>query len=256
MNAPLSAAEREFIYTATQILQEKARRKRQNLFERLYPEEDTVQPDGEIIHSRHKYAKHMEFLKAGADYRERCAMAGNRVGKTYGMGGYECTCHLTGLYPDWWEGRRFTRPIRAWAAGKTNETTRDIVQQTLMGELVKDAAGRKGFDGTGIIPAKKIGAMTFKKGGSDLLDKAKIRHKSGGWSILGIKSYEQGRGAFEGTAQHVIWMDEEPPLDVYGECVIRTATTNGIVMVTFTPLEGLSETVLQFMPQEMQPDAT
>ena len=32
------------------------------------------------------------------------------------------TCHLTGRYPPWWEGRRFSGPVRAWAAGKTNET--------------------------------------------------------------------------------------------------------------------------------------
>ncbi len=31
-----------------------------------------------------------------------------------------------GRYPDWWEGRRFSGPVRAWAAGKTNETTRDV----------------------------------------------------------------------------------------------------------------------------------
>jgi hypothetical protein len=53
-------------------------------------------------------------------------MAANRVGKTEGAGGYEMTCHLTGRYPDWWEGRRFSGPVRAWAAGKTNETTRDV----------------------------------------------------------------------------------------------------------------------------------
>jgi phage terminase large subunit-like protein len=46
----------------------------------------------------------------------------------------------------------------------------------------------------------------------------------------------------------VIWLDEEPDISIYGECVIRTATTSGIVMLTFTPLEGMSETVLQFMP--------
>jgi phage terminase large subunit-like protein len=173
---------------------------------------------------------------------------------TFGMGGYELTAHLTGRYPGWWAGRRFTRPIRAWAAGKTRETTRDIVQATLMGELVKTATGRKFFDGTGVIPADAFGNMSFRSGGSDLLDTIKIRHASGGWSSLGFKSYEQGRGAFEGTAQHAIWLDEEPPEDVYGECLIRTATTNGIIMLTFTPLEGLSEVVMQFLPQEMRLD--
>ena len=74
-----------------------------------------------------------------------------------------------------------------------------------------------------------------------------VRHVSGGWSRLGFKAYEQGRGSFEGTAKHVIWLDEECPLDVYGECLIRTATTGGITMLTFTPLQGITETVRQFM---------
>ncbi len=43
-------------------------------------------------------------------------------------------------------------------------------------------------------------------------------------------------------------------MDVYGECLIRTATTNGIVMLTFTPLAGMSAVVLQFMPAEFRPD--
>ncbi len=80
-----------------------------------------------------------------------------------------------------------------------------------------------------------------------------MRHASGGWSVLGLKAYNQGRGSFEGTAQHVIWLDEEPPMDVYGECLIRTATTDGIVMLTFTPLAGMSEVVLGFLPAEMRP---
>jgi phage terminase large subunit-like protein len=53
-----------------------------------------------------------------------------------------------------------------------------------------------------------------------------------------------------GTAQHVIWDDEEPPIDVYNEQVIRTATTRGIIMVTFTPLEGMSDVVRQFLPDD------
>jgi phage terminase large subunit-like protein len=58
-----------------------------------------------------------------------------------------------------------------------------------------------------------------------------------------------------GTSQHGIWMDEEPPQDVYGECLIRTATSNGIVMLTFTPLEGMSEVVMSFLPEMMVPGA-
>jgi len=207
---------------------------------------------------RELYAKHMEFLEASAKYREICAMAANRIGKTFGMGGYAITCHLTGLYPKWWPGRRFVSPVRAWAAGKTNETTRDIVQTVLLGDIGFEGQ-RKFVDGSGLVPRNLIdrtaGGLSWKQGVADLVDTVKIRHVSGGWSKLGLKSYQQGRGAFEGTAQHVIWLDEEAPMDVYGECLVRTATTNGIIMLTYTPLSGLSDVVLQFLPASMQPGA-
>lgn len=224
---------------------------RQRQFFRLFPDEDGTGPDGQVIHARHKYPKHLEFFEAGARYRERCAMAANRVGKTFGMGGFETACHLTGLYPDWWPGRRFTGPVRFWAAGKTNETTRDIVQAALLGDIAYRGQ-RKIVTGTGLVPGYLLGSMTWKQGVADLVDTIKVKHASGRWSTLGVKSYQQGRGAFEGTAQHGIWLDEEPPIEIYGECLTRTATVNGIVMITFTPLEGLSETVMQFLPQNQR----
>lgn len=202
-------------------------------------------------YARDYYEKHMEFFRQGAEYRARCLMAANRVGKTFSAGGYEMACHLTGKYPHWWPGRRFRHPIRAWACGKTNETTRDIVQTTLLGDVEYKGA-RKMVDGSGVIPLETIGRaagqLTWKQGVADLVDTIRIRHVSGGWSKLGLKSYQQGRGSFEGTAQHVVWDDEEPPMDVYGEQIIRTATTKGILMLTFTPLEGMSDVVQQFLP--------
>lgn len=239
---------------ALQLLREREKRKHQRRFYTLFPDEDTVQPDGSMVYAREKYAKHLEFFEAGARYRERAAICANRVGKTFGMGGYESTAHLTGDYPDWWNGRRFSHPVRGWAAGKTNETTRDILQSTMLGEIAYKGA-RKVVTGTGLIPGALIGGITWKQGVADLVDTVKVRHKSGGWSVLGFKSYQQGRGSFEGTAQHFIWPDEEPPLDIYGECLIRTATTGGIIYMTFTPLEGISETVLQFLPADQRPDA-
>jgi len=230
------------------LLAEKQKRFAQRQFYRLFPDEDTTQPDGSMIYSRHKYARHMEFFEAGASYRERCLMAANRVGKTYGGGAYETTCHLTGLYPDWWNGKRFKTPVRWWAAGKTNETTRDIVQSALLGDISYNGS-RKAVTGTGIVPGALIGSITWKQGVQDLVDTIKVRHVSGKWSTLGLKSYQQGRGSFEGTAQHGVWLDEEPPRDIYGECLVRTATTGGLILLTFTPLEGHSQTVMQFLPK-------
>lgn len=200
---------------------------------------------------RELYPKHMEFFRAGATFRERCFMAANRIGKTEGAGGYETALHLTGRYPAWWEGSIYDAPVKFWAAGKTNETTRDIVQAKLFGSVAFDG-GRKGVSGTGLVPGDDIGAITWKQGVQDLIDTIKVKHYTNGefdgWSVLGIKSYQQGRGAFEGTEQDGIWLDEEPPIDIYGECLIRTATTDGLIYITFTPLDGMTPTALSFLP--------
>jgi len=69
-----------------------------------------------------------------------------------------------------------------------------------------------------------------------------------------FKSYDQGREAFQGTEQDGIWLDEEPPEDVYTECLLRTMTNNGLVMLTFTPLRGMSSVVLAFLPGGAVPE--
>ena len=197
---------------------------------------------------RELYPKHLGFFRAGAQFMERACIAANRVGKTWGIGGYETALHLTGEYPDWWEGRRFDGPIEAWAAGDTSETTRDIVQQALMGPL--------GDLGTGLIPAANIiGEPTKRAGVAGAMDTGRIRHKSGGVSLVGFKSYDQGRKKFQGTAKHVCWCDEEPPADVYDEMMLRLMTTDGIMLGTFTPLMGLSAIVLRFLP-DMAPEVS
>lgn len=203
---------------------------------------------------RELYPRHLAFFRAGREHRERLMLAANRVGKTEGMGGYEVALHLTGLYPKWWEGRRFDKPVRAWAAGKTNETTRDIIQAKLFGGVRRDGQA-KGFTGTGLVPGETIGQVTWKQGVADLADTIKIKHESGGWSVLGLKAYQQGRGSFEGTEQDIIWLDEEPPLDVYTEALIRTMTTDGLCILTFTPLEGMSDVVMSFLEDGKMPES-
>ena len=157
-------------------------------------------------------------------------MAGNRIGKTEGAGGYEVTLHLTGLYPGWWEGKRFAQPVRALVAGDTATTVRDIVQRKLCGPVEAP--------GTGLIPFASFGATTAKASMPGAYDIVKVKHEpTGQWSELQFRSYDQGRIAFQGTEREVVWCDEEPPKDVYDECLLRTMTTGGIVICTFTPAE-------------------
>lgn len=168
-------------------------------------------------------------------------IAANRTGKTEGCGGYETSLHLIGEYPEWWPGRRFdSAPIRAWAAGDTSNTVRDILQTVMLGP--------PGDMGTGLIPKNNIERVTWKRNVPEAVQDVYVKHRSGRLSSLTFKSYDQGRESFQGTAQHVIWLDEEPPVAIYSECLLRTMTTDGIVLCTFTPLLGLSEVVLSFLP--------
>lgn len=188
---------------------------------------------------RELYPKHMAFFAAGKDNRQRLMMAANRVGKTMAAG-CELVYHLTGNYPKWWVGKRYKIANDWWVAGKDSNTVRVILQELLLGPV--------GEFGTGLIPKDSIDFDTIKdaKKTSTPIDKFRIKHISGGYSTVEFKSYDAGRKSFEGTARS-IWLDEEPPLSVYTECLLRTMTGDNILLMTFTPLQGISETITTFI---------
>src|SRR5213083_226473 len=82
------------------------------------------------------YQKQLDFHAAGKIYRERLLMAGNQLGKTFAAG-CEVAFHLTGIYPDGWQGRRFEKAPRFWAGSVTSELTRDGAQRILLGPIGK-----------------------------------------------------------------------------------------------------------------------
>lgn len=92
------------------------------------------------------YVKQEAFFHMGQFKRERMFRAGNQVGKSE-AGCYEDAVHATGLYPDWWKGKRFREPTRGWVAGITSTAVRDIQQKKLMGQ-----PGVTSAQGTGFIP--------------------------------------------------------------------------------------------------------
>jgi phage terminase large subunit-like protein len=193
------------------------------------------------------YAKQREFHGAGIQYRERLFMAGNQLGKTL-AGAAEMAMHLTGQYPDDWDGLRFTGPIIAIAGSESGELTRDGVQRLLVGPPDREEEW-----GTGYIPLSAISDRTRRQGVPNALDSITVRHISGGYSTLYFKSYDQGRSKWQANTVNFVWFDEEPPEDVYMEGITRTNATKGSVMVTFTPLKGMSAVVARYL-LENSPD--
>jgi phage terminase large subunit-like protein len=117
---------------------------------------------------------------------------------------------------------------------------KDILQRKLL--------GKAGESGTGLLPRDSI-VRTSPGFIPEAVESIWVRHASGGISVVQFKSYDQGREAFQGTEQDIVWLDEEPPQPVYTECLLRTMTNDGCIMLTFTPLRGLSDVVLSFMPE-------
>ena len=187
------------------------------------------------------YPYQERFHETGADANQRLLMAANRIGKSY-CGSAEMAYHCTGLYPKWWQGRRYTQPIVAWAGGVSNETTRDIVQFELLGSPDDPEAF-----GSGAIPKNCIIKTERKPGVPNAKSVALIRHVSGGNSSLFFKAYEMGVEKWQGRSVDCIWLDEEPSRELYSQAVTRTLDRKGMVYMTFTPENGMTETVASFI---------
>jgi len=192
-----------------------------------------------LMNSYNPYEYQKKFH--GSLASQRLLMAGNRVGKSF-SGAMEMAYHCTGLYPEWWTGKRFNRPVRCWVGGVSNETTRDVCQRELTGQ--PDDPSAKGM---GSIPLKLIGETVRKPGVPNAFNSVVIKHTSGGYSRIGFKAYEMGKEKWMGESLDVIWLDEEPPQSIYSQALTRTADKGGIVYMTFTPEQGMTETVAQFV---------
>jgi len=164
----------------------------------------------------------------------------------------ELAIHLTGRYPDNWKGKIYDRPVRAWAVSETTEVCRDTIQRLLIGEpKLRETWG------TGAIPYECLPdfavdgstkGWSVRSGIADALATLTVKHASGGISTLGFKSYDMRREKFQGETLSIVYMDEEPPLDIYMECLTRTnAVPDSMVYITFTPLKGVSDVVMMFM---------
>lgn len=199
-------------------------------------------------------ARQKEFHDLGKNFQQRAMFGNNRGGKTT-CGGAETAFHLTGRYPDWWDGWRFYKPVRWVVMGITAKQVRRSSQRILLGD---------GSEwGTGMIPKEYLieGGVRTVHGVSDAVDFAKVQHVNGGISTVYFTSAEQDWTGQQGDELDGFWCDEEPPpnraMMLYDELVTRTWTTNGRGIVTMTPQRGRTEFVNMFWKEVLegpQPD--
>jgi phage terminase large subunit-like protein len=178
--------------------------------------------------------KQKAFHATGLIAKERAFFAGNRCGKSMCTSA-EWSMHLTGIYPDWWNGYRYDNPISIWVAGLTNTETYQTLKKYYVGEM-----GVEGFvHSTLIVKTEPQRHLYF------------IQHSSGGVSKLRFKSYEQGEEAWQAETLDGVHMDEEPPSKIYSEAITRVASTSpdhhGMITLSMTPLKGVTTIMLKYM---------
>lgn len=172
---------------------------------------------GEKVHK-----KQLMFHKSGA--RIRFVFGGNRSGKTE-CGAAEAVYYLRGNHP--YKPNRLD--VCGWAVSLSSQVSRDVAQKKVLQYL----------------PERYIADVVMLSGSKDnyaegIIDYLLIKNVFGGVSRLGFKSCDQGREKFQGTSLDFVWMDEEPPKDIYDECRMRLLDKKGDMWVTMTPLRGLN----------------
>lgn len=168
-----------------------------------------------------------------SSHRKKLFLGGNRSGKTVG-GALETCWWLTGKHPyiSTPEPPVYGRACSVdFLYGVEQIIKPQIARWLPMGEL-RGGSWETSYD-------KELRTLTLANG-----------------SELEFKSYDQPVEKFAGTSRHFIWFDEEPPRDIYVECLLRLVDTEGSFWMTLTPLEGMSGWIYQELYERSREDET
>ena len=184
------------------------------------------------------------FFATGKTHTRRGMIAANRSGKTIAST-FETAYHLTGRYPNDWKGKRWDQPIIAMCSGESWEQVAKTLQSKLLGcDDIKQSYKL----GSGAIPKETIDVKSIRSDGANVLA-IEVWHVSGGKSKLYFSNYTQEVRHLQGYELDLVVLDEQPPDDTFSELVVRTASRNGQVICSFTPLKGLTGLVRKFWDQ-------
>lgn len=203
-------------------------------------------------YSRFAYPKAMEFFKAGATHRFRLFGAPNGSGKSFCLA-YELAKHVTGDYPFWWNGKVQENPHHWWILVESGDTFKSSLQRLLLGNTLNEED-----IGTGLLPKESIVKYTGWPSISGAVRSIEVRHKNGHIVTIEVKSSDQKRENIQAANLDGLLEDEEPPLDIHTEALFRLRGSPtkppGILMLGYTPIKGLTDLTLQFLPQGQYPE--
>lgn len=208
------------------------------------------------VTARSGYPKHIEFFEAGATHHIRGFIGGNGTGKSTSEG-FETSLHMTGKYPEWWTGLKFTHPIDAWVCARETKNLREGIQEILFGGITEEEIGTGMIPRVDLLDDKKNLQVWAMAGTTHCIGLFRCKHYTNGifdgWSKCEFKTYAQGWKEFQGPTRHWIVLDEEPDdVKVYAECLARLRPKDGgkagSLAAYFTPKAGQSHTYKAFVP--------
>ena len=189
------------------------------------------------------YPWQKKAIRNTATHKVTGIICGNQMGKSE-VACAILACHLTGHYPDWWDGKRYDRPVKIMAAGVDSNHNKNVLQERLFGTNNKRMSDELG---SGMIPRDAIITNSLVSQRGDAIESAKFKHRSGGMSELIFRAYSMGREAAQGFPADIIMIDEQPNDEFWKEALTRTKATKGHVVCSFTPLEGSNHLVENLM---------
>ena len=189
-----------------------------------------------------------QYYDAGAYASQRMIIAANGVGKSQSVCA-EGAAHITGEYPPWWQGQRFDYGgWEMWIGSIDNDMQKRGPQRALLGRNLEDALG------SGLIPAKNIVDIELRQAGvKSVVDTLIVKHASGDNVTVKWLTFEQGWRKWQSGDPKIILWDEEPDESVVdqtailSEALTRLVRNNGIFMVGYTPLLGMTQLTEHFM---------
>lgn len=159
-----------------------------------------------------QHDKQIEATKAPNPIR--CLFWGNRTGKTE-WGGQEAVRFALAEHPY----KDIIAPNEGWVCCPSFDLQTDSVQKKL----------EKYLGTNDIKKVEYLRGSIWKN----------VRLKNG--SLMTFKTYEQGREKFQSAGKRWIWFDEEPPSDIYEECVVRQEAGIPLdIWITMTPVNGMT----------------
>lgn len=169
------------------------------------------------IYGYEPHEKQLSFHTSSA--RGRLFIGGNRSGKTVG-GACEAIYRATGKHPylSVPEPPTYGRIVSVDFLNGVEKIVRPEIARWLPASELKGGSWETAYD-------KELRVLTLENG-----------------STLEFMSYDQALEKFAGTSRHWIWFDEEPPQDIFTECLLRLLDTGGHWWITMTPVEGMTWT--------------